>query len=556
MSSKTLRYAVAAVTVGTFVVTLSPSISAAPLAADRQPVQCAAAGESTVTRLPACVSAAVSLDRLPAVGESATVNIALNANTQVDGARFTVRLPKTLRLETGGTGLSAPRTVGQEQVAEQTLALTTKGRSVSLRVTALSAGPAQIQADVAGTDEKHAAHASTEFTVGATAGASRPGVGGPSAPAVSSGQTKAPTNGKAAPVAAAPAASSAAAAAQICATGSFALTDKAGTWLAGRNIPVYLQGKTTATGATQTFASGLTGYQDGKYSLCFTPTVTTVSSLWVSFSTAGTLWQVTDLAGTSAYTTYTAAKSNVANGTTVAFGSIAPPTQHMRGWHAFDTLNLLWFARASSTGCWTSRQSSNCTKISLRWQPGSTEGARFNNSVAKTQRYVLLGDADPDSEHLVLHESGHAFMDQLYDGWWPASDCPSPHYLHARTGVSCAWTEGFANAIAGYVKGDGRFYWADGGTIDLMTTTWFNPAYAAGRTNVENGDQVECRVAGSLIDLWRKVDGGPSATFASMIRYQSSTFSHWFKTVRPAVGLSVTTSTRNLVYTHTIDYRS
>ncbi|RLK53911.1 hypothetical protein [Actinokineospora cianjurensis] len=552
MSSKPLRYAIAASTAAAFCVALSPSISAAPQAAA---VPCAPAADSITQRLPSCVSAAVSLDRLPAVGETANVRVTLNANTQVDGARFSVRLPKSLRLETAGTGLSAPRAVGLDQVAEQTLALTTKGRSVTLRVTALSAGPAQIQADVAGAEEKHAAHASTEFTVGATSGSSRTGIGSPEGPAVSSGQTKTLTNGKAAPVAAAPASVSAAAAGQICATGSFAIADKTGTWLAGRNIPVTVQGKTTSTAATVNYATGLTGYADGKYSLCFTAPVAKMYSLWVSFSTAGSLWQVTDLAGTSAYTTYTAVKSNVASGATADFGSIAPPTQHMRGWHAFDTLNLLWFNRASTTGCWTSRQSSSCTKIWLRWQPGSTEGARFNNSVAKTQRYVLLGDADPDSEHLVLHESGHAFMDQLHDGWWPTSDCPSPHYLHARTGPSCAWTEGFANAIAGYVKGDGRYYWADGGTIDLMTTTWFNPAYAASRTNVENGDQVECRVAGTLIDLWRKVDNGPSGTFASMIRYQSSTFANWFKTVRPAVGLSVTTTTKNLVYTHTIDYR-
>ncbi|GLZ42214.1 hypothetical protein [Actinokineospora sp. NBRC 105648] len=551
MSSKTLRYAVTLVTAGALCVMLDSSSSAAPGAG----AACAAQADALAEGLPSCVSAAVALDRLPAVGESATVRVALGAKTRVDGARLTLRLPASLRLETGGTGLSAPRPVGLDQVAEQTFALTTTGRSVSVRVTALAAGPAQIQADVAGADDKHAAHASTEFTVGATPGTSRSGLGGTSGPAVTRIPARVATNGKAAPLAAqAPAA--AAAAGQICATGYLSVSDKTGAWIAARNVPVYVQGKTTSAAATVTYQSGLTNYQTGGYSLCFTAPVTQMYSVWVSFSTAGSLWQVTDLAGTSAYTTYTAAKGNVASGATLDFGTIAPPSTQMRGWHAFDTLNLLWYVRASGTNCWTSRQTSGCTKISLRWQPGSTEGARFNNSVPQAQRYVLLGDADPDSEHLVLHESGHAFMDQLYNGYWPTSDCPSPHYLHARTGPKCAWTEGFANAIAGYTKGDGRYYWADGGTIDLMTTAWFDSSKPAGRTNVENGDQVECRVAGSLIDLWRKVDNGPASTFSSMVAYRSDTFSHWFKTVRPARGLSVTASTRNLVYTHTIDYRT
>ncbi|WP_436500143.1 hypothetical protein [Actinokineospora sp. HUAS TT18] len=491
------------------------------------------------------------MDRLPAVGESATVRISISSQVRVDGAKLAVRLPRGLRLDTGGTALSAARQVGLDQVAEESFALSTRGRTVTLRVTALTAGAAQIQADVTGTEREHAAHASTEFVVGDRPGTSRAGIAGTDSQAESISVT--PTVSGTAVSLGKPAA---AAAGQICATGQFTFTDKNGTWLAGRNIPVTVLGKATSNAQNQTYATGLTGAADGRYNVCFTSPVTTMYSVSVRFTSETSVWKVTNNQGAAPYTVTTAAKLNVPSGTNPSFGTTSPASTHMRGWHAFDTLNLLWAARASGTNCWTARETSNCTLMIIHWQPGSTDGTYFDNGVPYGRRYVALMDADPDSEHLVLHEAGHAFMDLLYAGWWPASDCPSPHYLHRRSGPSCAWTEGFANAITGYVKGDGMFYWPSGESMDLMQTNWFNPSQPVSRTNPEDGDTVEARVAGSMIDLWRQVDGGPARTFDNMRLNRSSSFREWFNDDRPLAGLDVSASTRNLVYTHTIDYRT
>ncbi|WNV85200.1 hypothetical protein [Umezawaea sp. Da 62-37] len=490
-----------------------------------------------------CVAADVSLDRLPAVGESATVTVKIRSQVAMGRAKLAIRLPDTLRLTTGSSGLSAPRVVGLSQVAEQQFGLSDAGRTVTFGVTALAAGPAHIEADVTSADAPAAdrsAHSSATLTVGGTAGSSRTGTDATRATGVTRVM---------------PTPAVAAVAGRICAAGAFTYSDKAGAWKAGRKIKTQIAGRTTTSAAAQYYVTGETG-ADGAYKLCFDAPVASMAQVWVEFATDNALWRVTNNAGTGVYTVSTAAKNSVASGTDTSFGTTSPTSAQMRGWHAFDAVNKLFAIHGSAT-CWTAGESS-CRKLTLHWQPGSTDGTYWNNDPALpvAQRYVALTDADPDSEHTVLHESGHGLMDMLYAGSWPTSDCPSPHYLRARTGPSCAWTEGFANAIAGYAVGDGKYIWANGAEINLMTTTPYNANGPADNTNVENGDQVECRVAGAIIDLWRKVDNGPLPTFASMTANPSGTFEEWFTADRPAGGLDVSSATRDLVYTHTIDYRA
>ncbi|MGY0232147.1 hypothetical protein [Longispora urticae] len=546
MSSTHLRRVVAAAVTAAFCAVLAPLATASAHSPQSCTPPAGTHGHSEAE--PSCVTADVTLDRLPAVGETTTVRVKLRSQVAISRARLSVQLPTTLRLSNGGSGLSAPRTVGLNQVAERTFALGGSERTVTFAVTALAAGPAQIEAAVVDADAVtpgRSGRGSALLTVGDRPGTSRAGIVGQDSRAV----TLAP--GAGAVVRIAPSAVPG----QICAKGAFEITDKAGTRLAGRNVPLTVFGKATSSSAAVAYGTGYTSATDGTYSVCFNSSAT-VNQLWVQFSTNSSLWGVTNNAGTGFYTVTTAVASNAAPGTDQSFGASAPASAYMRGWHAFDTLNLLWFARGAGTTCWTARESGNCTKITLHWQPGSTTGASFNNSVPFGQRYVNLSDADPDSEHLVLHEAGHAFMDLLYAGSWPPSDCPSEHFIHLRTGAMCAWTEGFANAIAGYLKGDGRFYWANGAYADLMQTNWNKPNEEASRTNPEDGDWVELRVAGALIDLWRNVDGGPAATFDNMRQYPSGSFQEWFTVDRPESKLDMTAATRDRVHAHTIDYRT
>jgi len=540
--SRSLRNTVAVLVAAMAGATLVPSASAAAPA----PAGCSLGTvQPDSEAAPSCVAADVTLDRLPAVGESATVRVRLRSQVAIGRAKLTVRLPATLRLTPAGSALSAPRQAGLSQVSEAVFALSTSGRTVTFGVTALAAGPAQIEADVTdldANDPERSGHGWSLLTVGDRPGGSHAGVAGQHSRAVavpgSAPHTARPSG-----------------AGQICVSGGFTVADAAGTWLPGRYVPVAVLGKTTASGRAQTYASGLTSAGDGSYALCFAAPVTPMYSVWVQFTSASAVWQVTDNRGRTPYTVTTAPHYTVPAGSTQDFGSVAPAAIHMRGWHAFYAESLLWDWRSSGTACWTRRQTSDCSRISLHWEPGSTDGTYYRTGTSEAGRYVALTDADPDSEHLVLHESGHALQHMLWGFWWPASDCPSPHYLHKRSGAMCAWTEGFANAVTGFVKGDGRFYWPNGAWMDLMNTTPYDPTQPEGRTNVANGDLAECRVAGSLIDLWRQVDGGPAGTFDNLSRYTSTTFREWFDDDRPLTGLDTSATTRDLLWSHTIDYR-
>ncbi|GLZ75571.1 hypothetical protein Afil01_03780 [Actinorhabdospora filicis] len=521
---------------GALIAAVALALVAVPLAV---PAAAAPACDTVVAgeKTPGCVTAATSFDRLPALGERATLRVRLGSQVEVASARLTLRLTEGLRL----TG-TAPARAGLTTVSTRSLTLTPRGRELSFTVEALATGPARVEAeltDAASPSPARTAYASTVLTVGDRPGTSREGADGTDSAAVPVGEAP-------------PAPSAGAAAGQICATGAFTYADAGGAWRPGRNVPVAVLGRTTSTAAARTYATGLTNTTDGGYRVCFTPTVTTMASVWVVFTSQASVWRVVARNGSTPYTVTTAARSNVPSGTDAAFGSTAPSALHMRGWHAFDTLNKLWWWRSSGTGCWTARETANCSSVTVRWYPGSTDGTYYNVGSSGANSWIALTEEDPDSEHLVLHESGHAFQHMLYGFWWPASDCPSPHYIHKRSGNMCAWTEGFANAAMGHALHDYRFVWPGGAQISLMNTAWNDPARPVGATNWENGETVEGRVAGALIDLWDRIDGGQAPTLDNMRRYVSSSLREWFTTDRPRTGLPTGADAKGVLYEHTI----
>ncbi|MEU7478173.1 hypothetical protein AB0A63_19470 [Lentzea sp. NPDC042327] len=507
----------------------SAAALAVPLPATAAAAECPPAPES-------CVDTELALDRLPAVGESATATLHLRPKARVDRAQLVVRLPAGLRLTDRG-GLSAPRTAGFGTVAEQSIGLTAE-RTVRFGVTAVQAGPAQVEATVRTDARLRPARSAATLTVAGQPGASRAGADGADMATVSRTAVQ----------------DAQAAANQVCAKGSYSHATPDNTWKPVRNAGVRVEGRITAGSQVTTYGTGLTSAQDGSYRVCF-PATTTLSQVWVRFTADSGLWQVRPFTTSTPYTSYTAARTSVATGTEVDFGATAPADFQMRGWRAFDTITRLWGVHGQSR-CWTGAETGTCRKLSLWWHPDSTVGAHWDNSVALPDRHVELAAADPDSEHLVIHEAGHGLMDVLHQGWWPRDDCPSPHYPNRVSGTNCGWTEGFANALAGYVMGDGKYVYVNGVEVDLMNTRWFDPSQPTSATNLQNGDQVEARVAGALIRLWREVDNGPVRTFDSLAGNRTSNLREWFLSRRPAAGLDVSASTRNLVYRHTIDYRS
>src|SRR5439155_193820 len=159
---------------------------------------------------------------------------------------------------------------------------------------------------------------------------------------------------------------------------------------------------------------------------------------YVEFRSESSLWQVTDNNGW-VYSTTTPAAYNVS--ANYYFGWTASAAAQMRAWHAFDTLNLSYWGRNNSTtSCWTAHENANCSKVNVQWWAGNADGGYYVPGANAAASYIRLRDNDPDSEHLEIHESGHALMHQLYNWWWPTANCLG-HQIWVALSTSCAWTE-------------------------------------------------------------------------------------------------------------------
>ncbi|MGK4584974.1 metalloprotease [Kitasatospora sp. HPMI-4] len=308
------------------------------------------------------------------------------------------------------------------------------------------------------------------------------------------------------------------------------------------NVQLWGSEKPTDTPRQLTADYQYTNPGDGGFNLCYTPTSTTsMSSMWVRFNAESTrLWRVSDNNGTT-YTLDSPVQHNISGSTSL--GTLKPSSDTARAWHAFDTVNLLWWKRDNPASiCWSSHETNGnaCTELNIRWTSGSTDGPYYD--LANT---VHLSATDPDSEHTVLHESGHFFMQRLYNGWWPnVTDC-SPHYVDRVSSGTCSWVEAFADSTAAYLLGDHRYVWPGGGSEDFTHTTGW-----------DNGDQVQGNVDGALLDLWNHVDNGWGGTVSLLTSHTPSTFADYFKTDRPTANPPLPTDGSALTYLadHTINY--
>ncbi|GGX75306.1 mycolysin [Streptomyces hiroshimensis] len=517
-----------------------------------------------------CLGVTASLDRLPAVGERATLTVNVKAQTGVEHAGLSVQLPPALEMTGGNSGFAAPTTDTFGQRTSRILALTPGTRTLTLQVKAVASGPVQIQADISDIDRpdpSRAGHGSVEITVGKTKGSSAKGISITKADATSAhgpmpdGRKARPVAPKAPAPAPAPssgsgpssprATASAGATAQVCVSGAYRnrfQSAEGGSWngKADRDEPVSnanitLWGKPTANSGTQKLATGMTGNGNGTFNLCYSPTTSVTSKVWVEFQTqAGGMWSVVDGNG-RLYTTATYSLDNISRSTSL--GNVYANAGQSRAWHALDTLNKLWWNRGSTTTCWAgSQQGDRCTPITVQWYPGSTDGTYWTAGEDK----IHLADNDPDSEHTTVHEAGHALMGKLYKGWWPNVTNCSPHYVNRTSSTSCGWTEGFANAVAFHTFNDTTYYWGNGSSLNLANdrTT----------TGIDASDACEARVATALVDLWSQIDGGWTKSNTMMTRTWQSSFREYFLTDRPDYGLDTGAKARNILYNHTIQY--
>lgn len=125
--------------------------------------------------------------------------------------------------------------------------------------------------------------------------------------------------------------------------------------------------------------------------------------------------------------------------------------------------------------------------------PDSTVGDHYQRSGFSYDEVFLLGRT-PDSRSIVAHEIGHAIMDDIYEDAYPATPNCSGHKVDTASSAGCAWTEGFADWLPLAVYGTSVFKWQANLTYDLEPPTWNNAGF-------QDGDTVEGRVAGALLDL-------------------------------------------------------
>lgn len=134
---------------------------------------------------------------------------------------------------------------------------------------------------------------------------------------------------------------------------------------------------------------------------------------------------------------------------------------------------------------------------STKWSPASVDGTYYSFG----DDTIHLKGNDPRTYSALTHEWGHFVMNRLYgaDSEWPAGDgnCPSPHYYNGVSNRNCAWSEGWANALALLVPNDPLYRWASGATANNET-----------RAGFAAGDRVEGNVAATFWDWMDKTNDG------------------------------------------------
>ncbi|MFI8916430.1 RICIN domain-containing protein [Streptomyces sp. NPDC053513] len=308
-----------------------------------------------------------------------------------------------------------------------------------------------------------------------------------------------------------------------------------------RTAAVELWGNEKPADAPRLLASGFTATINGDFNLCYTPTTTTaMSSLWVRFNAQYQgLWKVTDNSG-RLYSFDTPTRTNVSASTNL--GTVKAPAASSRAWHAFDTVFDLYVTRTNDVSrCWTTRETDNnaCTGVTVRWGEES-KGTSFDAGI------VQLSGADPDSQHVTLHELGHFFMWVLYGRSMPAVTNCTWHYIAVASSDTCAWTEGFADAVSTYVSAESppRYVFNNG---DSFAFTYGNGWGV--------GDTVQGNVAGALIDMSYYHDAGWARTIDLLAWTRPATFAQYFAK-RPAAypPLATTGPVLDKLLKHAIDY--
>ena len=215
-----------------------------------------------------------------------------------------------------------------------------------------------------------------------------------------------------------------------------------------------------------------------------------------------------------------------------------------RAWKIVDTLSSLYDVRYSnSSGCWVE---GNCPDLVFHWSPTPGSGESYFD----TQTNVVVLDVDDaNSKHTIIHEAAHWLHFNTAPGKFPVVTGCSDHKIETRSSDTCAWTEGFADAAAAYALGDERYVFGDGTSVNING--------AGALSGWDDGDQVQGRVGGSLLAIWKSIDNGSwNSTLRAIRDAAPKNFREYYKYRISTASASEKSALDKILATRTIRYTS
>ncbi|MEV4746156.1 hypothetical protein AB0K21_07250 [Streptosporangium sp. NPDC049248] len=455
-----------------------------------------------------CFAVTATLDRAPAVGQTATLSVTVTSKEKAANVRVLMDLPENLRWVSPPSGTSrGPATIGRSHLdrASRTgpMRKNEQARYVGT-VTATAPGPAAVNVHV--TD-------------------GRPGPGNEALAYVTVGQEKS-FFGMARPATvtlAPPPAETFAAVdttvdatvdvtkADTCVQGTVAHLTVEGTVQGVPRLRLHVMDR-DAEGGDDVLARGETDDQ-GDYELCFDGDDSDESGgqdVYVTGLSFNDHWSVQDPRNRALYTFQTPVVPDVEQGEREIVDYLPAPGSTDEGtFRIFTAAHAAWKAYTgwigNPGGCWVAG-ASPCRSIPIKWAPDFTVPyAVFNNCVSSCSEpdHIIMNATDHLAKMTVAHEIGHFIMDYAYADAYPsAPSCGGLRWMNQVTSEGCAWTEGWATWLAVQAYGETHRRWGPlDASVDLENATWDTPEWGGA-----TGPDIEGRVAGALMDI---ADGDP-----------------------------------------------
>ena len=470
---------------------------------------CTLVPEGSKHEFASCLRVTAALDKAPAVGETATLTVNVEAQRDLGEVTVSVNVPTGLDVVSGpGTdGAAVGATAGPGAIVPR-LATVEPGvgsEALSFDVKAADNGATLIEVYVTAQVDGFTDGAMTivPLTVADKSGKSELSVETPTRGAAveatgSRSIAQPDPNHEAAPAAKVDSGQAAAAAGtnglQSCTDGRWVYDNPT---LGSTGVPNYgIQvWDEDDFGPNDLLGSTVTAF-DGSWEVCWTDKDGAAEGpgaqeVYVLYRAENSVWRVRDTSASDETYENQSATVQIDEGDDFGWGDRSPANGIDRAIHAFHAIDKLWQWGNDPSGDCFDWGATVCRQLTINWTSTSTDGTFY--SLSGNDVHLLA--ADPDSEHVVIHEATHAVMDDVYNDSFPSFPNCSPHFIQGVSSTGCAWTEGFAEWVPAAVLNDPFFRFIGGNNdvnlenVDVNSADW------------SDGDAVEGRVAGAMIDI-------------------------------------------------------